>query len=371
MNEDRALRVLVIEDSRTLRGHFVESLEAKGFEVVGEASDGESGIALCERLRPDVISLDIVLPGISGLEVTAEIMHRCPTPILIVSASRNRGEVFRTLDALSAGAVDVLDKPKGTDADDDWVERYRRALRLVAGVRVIRRSARFIRPSQAPRPADRIEALPPAGPVEPGAGLRLIAIGASTGGPAVLAEMLPRLPARLGLPLLLVIHLDRAFEEAFRDWLATLAPFPVRLVSHGDLLPTDTVLLIAPAGRHLTLRGGRLLLDDRPERHSCRPSIDVLFESLAEECPRSTLAILLTGMGVDGARGLLSLRQAGARTVAQDEASSAVFGMPRAAIELGAAERVLGQDALAPLIAAAAAGLERPHAAGGVQGAEH
>jgi two-component system chemotaxis response regulator CheB len=363
MAEGTALRVLVVEDSLTLRRFLADVLDTAGFEVVGEAANGREGADLCERLKPDVVSLDIVMPGISGLEVTAEIMHRCPTPILIVSASRNRGEVFHTLDALSAGAVDVLDKPNGSEADDAWTLRYRRALRLVAGVRVIRRSARFSRAaasSTLPVEAS-VAASASAPPREHSDGDRvlravdLIAIGTSTGGPAALAGLLPQLPANLGVPLLLVIHLDAAFEQAFRDWLATLAPFPVRIVRDGDALSAESVLLIAPAGRHLTLRAGRLHLDDRPERHSCRPSVDALFESIAADRPARTLALLMTGMGVDGARGLLALRQAGAWTVAQDEASSVIFGMPRAAIELDAAQQVIGLDDLPALIIAAAA----------------
>ena len=337
-----ALRVLVIEDSATLRGYLVDALEAQGFKVVGTAADGERGIALCESLRPDVISLDIVLTGLNGMEVTAEIMARCPTPILIVSASRNRGDVFHTMDALSAGAVEVLDKPGGTEDDDEWAARYGRMLRLVAGVKVIRRARRRSPTAAAAAPARlAIAQEHPRSAFTTPASRQVIAIGASTGGPAALADLLPRLPRDYPLPILLVLHLDGAFEQAFCDWLNSLSALPVRLAREGEALPTHGCVLLAPAGRHLLVENGRLQFSDSAERHSCRPSIDLLFESLARSQPRQTLAILLTGMGSDGAAGLLALRRAGAMTLAQDEASSVIYGMPRVAAELGAAQRII------------------------------
>ncbi|MBD8526768.1 chemotaxis-specific protein-glutamate methyltransferase CheB [Pseudomarimonas arenosa] len=331
---NRRLRVLLIEDSPTLRGYLADALDVPEFEVVGQTGDGEQGVQLCERLRPDVVSLDIVLHGLNGLEVTGEIMARCPCPILIVSASRNRGELFHTMDALSAGAVEVLDKPSGLHDDAEWIDRYRRMLRLVAGVKVIRRGRR--------RALNAGEAEPlPEPPRRQQQATRLIAIGASTGGPAALAEVLPKLPRHFPLPILLVLHLDAAFEQAFCEWLDSLSPLPVRMAIENEPLPQHGCVLLAPADRHLLVEGGRLQFSRGPERHSCRPSADLLFESLARSQPRDTLGIILTGMGSDGAAGLLALRRAGAMTLAQDEASSVIYGMPKVAADLGAVQRVV------------------------------
>lgn len=330
----RPLRVLLIEDSPTLRGYLADALDGEDYEIVGQTGEGARGVELCEQLRPDVVSLDIVLHGWNGLEVTAEIMARCPCPILIVSASRNRGELFHTMDALSAGAVEVLDKPSGLHDDAEWIERYRRMLRLVAGVRVIRRNRRRGGREELAGSTPEPLALPQQS-------ARLIAIAASTGGPAALAELLPQLPKNYPLPILLVLHLDAAFEQALCEWLNSLSALPVRLAVEGEALPNHGCVLLAPAERHLLVEAGRVQFSYAAERHSCRPSADLMFESLARSQPRQTLGIVLTGMGADGAAGLLALRRAGAMTLAQDETSSVIYGMPKVAAELGAAQRIV------------------------------
>lgn len=328
---DKPLRVLVVEDSLTIRHFLIEQIEADPrFEVVGQASEGRHGAELCRLLRPDVVSIDMVLEGESGLDATRRIMAEAPTPILIVSSSHNRGADFHTLDALNAGALDVLDKPGADDFDGRWGARYRSLLRTVSGVRVITR--RSLRPDTAVAPA-----VVPVGPAP-----RLLALGASTGGPAALASVLPQLPPRFPLPVLVVVHIDPVFDQSLCDWLTRISPLPVRLARDGESLAGAAgQVLIAPGGLHLVLDQLQLRLRDLPERHSCKPSVDTLFESLARSLGARCAAALLTGMGVDGADGLLALRRAGALTIAQDEASSAIYGMPRAAVERGAAELVL------------------------------
>lgn len=187
-------------------------------------------------------------------------------------------------------------------------------------------------------------------------GKRIIALGGSTGGPAAIVEILRGLPADFPLPLLLVIHIGCAFSSAFAEWLDSQSDLRVRYAKDGEILPAvhQPGVLMAPPGFHLMIQQGRLRLSSGPERNSCRPSVDILFESLAKEHGDATAACLLTGMGKDGAAGLLALRRAGAVTFAQDEASSVVFGMPKAAIELGAAEQVLPLDQIAPALTAVA-----------------
>jgi len=340
-------RVLVVEDSLTVRKRIVEVLAADpGLEVVGEAEDGKRGIELCQSLRPDVVTLDMILPVMSGLAATEFIMAYCPTPILIVSASTNRGELFKTYDALAAGALDVLDKPLGNEADEAWERKLVSAVKLISRIKVI------THPRARLAPMDRLSAgptsFPPAQHTD--GRVRVIAIGVSTGGPAALLKILRGLPQDFALPILLVIHIGQLFAATFAEWLEGQCPLRVSFARDGEPVPAigEGRVLMAPPGRHLVLQQGRLRLTQDPERHSCRPAVDVLFASLARELGSEGAACLLTGMGKDGAEGLLAVRLAGGRTIAQDEGTSVVFGMPREAILLGGAEQILPLDEIAP-----------------------
>jgi two-component system chemotaxis response regulator CheB len=344
------IRVLVVEDSLTIRKRMLEVLAADpGIDIVGEAADGQLGIDLCQQLRPDVLTLDMMLPVLSGLAATEFIMAYCPTPILIVSASTNRGDLFKTYEALAAGALDALDKPKGNELDDAWDKKLVATIKLISRIKVITHPrARLGRMGQTPTPSlldvRQPEALRHAGR------LRAVAIGVSTGGPGALIEILCGLPAGFALPIFLVMHVGKLFTPAFAEWLGAQSSIPVGYAVDGDPLPPygRGRVLMAPPDSHLVIREGKLRLTQDPERNSCRPSIDVLFESFAQAFGAAGAGCLLTGMGKDGAAGLLAIRRAGGRTIAQDEASSVVFGMPREAILLGAAEQVLPLDQIAP-----------------------
>jgi two-component system chemotaxis response regulator CheB len=339
-----AIRVLVADDSLTVRKYLVEVLRAEpGFEVVGEAEDGRRATELCETLRPDVVSLDMMMPEMSGLAATEYIMAYCPTPILIVSSSRNRGEVFNTYEALSAGAVDVLDKAEAL-ADERWQAEYRRALETVSRIRVITHPRARLAGRRRSRQV--VEA------IGASSSFRCVAIGGSTGAPGAVSQLLRDLPAGFPLPILLVIHISEPFALSLTEWLDTVSPIPVRNAADGQPLPApgEAQVIMAPPNRHLVLRDGRLWTTTGPERHHCRPSVDVLFESLAGEIGSSVIACLLTGMGRDGASGLLAIRRRGGVTVAQNEESSVVFGMPGAAIALGAARHVLALSDIAPAL---------------------
>lgn len=356
------IRVLVVEDSPTVRRHLVATLRADAdFQVVGEASDGQQAIQLCERLRPDVITLDMMLPNGTGVDVTEHIMAYHPTPIVIVSASVNRGELLHTYDALAAGALDVVEKPDDEESSKTWTHRFISTVKLASRIKVITHPRGRLRKASIKTPAKQSassvahslnHSLDEGPPLAPGGRYSLVAIGASTGGPAAVVHILSALRPPIALPILLVIHIGQAFGTALADWLGTILPIPVKEAKHGDPIPPPGApcLILAPPEKHMTIVNGHIWIDNGPERHSCRPSIDTLFESVAREAGSRSIGCLLTGMGRDGAAGLLAMKQAGAMTLVQDEATSVVFGMPREAIRLGAAKRILPLGEFAPTL---------------------
>ncbi len=343
-----ALRVLIVDDSLTVRSRLAEVLGASDdMCVVGAVGDGQSAVEACATLRPDAITMDMMLPGMNGLQATEHIMAHFPTPILVVSSSFNRGELFKTYDALAAGAVNVLEKPAGDEPEGAWEARLLASLRLVSRVRVITHvRARLGTPRASPSPVVNL------GWAGSSLRRRAIALGASTGGPAALVRVVGALPREDPVPILIVLHLAAPFAGAFAEWFGAQTQRSVRYAAGGErLAELDHQVILAPPDRHLVVRDGALALTLDPERHSCRPSVNVLFESLAAELGAGVAACLLTGMGKDGALGLLALRRAGSFTLAQDEATSSVYGMPREAALLAAAARVLSLDAVAPALA--------------------
>jgi two-component system, chemotaxis family, protein-glutamate methylesterase/glutaminase len=331
------IRVLVVEDSPTMRHHLRQSLAADpAMRIVGEALDGGQAVEMCGRLRPDVVTMDMMLPTMSGLAATEQIMAHFPTPILVVS-SADRQELFSTYDALAAGAVDVLEKPRGDADDDHWGARLRAAVRLISRIRVIRHPrARLAGPPPGAIPPP--DALPP-----PTGDIRVVAVGASTGGPGALTELLRALPPGFNAPVLCVQHFaaSEPFAVAFTDWLAGQTGRAVGYAREGaEVRALTGRVVLAPPDRHLTVSGGVLRLNDGPPRHNCRPAVDVLFESVADEYGPHATGCVLTGMGRDGALGLLRMRRRGAPTFAQDEAM------------LGAAAQVLPPACMAVRLAA-------------------
>jgi two-component system chemotaxis response regulator CheB len=355
------IRVLVVDDSITVRRRLIEILAREpDLEVVGEAADGRRAFELTKILRPDVITLDLVLPDMNGLAATEQIMAHAPTPILIVSASFNRGALFDTYHALAAGAVDVLDKPRDHD-DASWEHRFTAAVRMVSRIKVIT----HLRARLDHAGCDGALRAACGGPVTSTAELapatvEVIALGASTGGPGALVEVIGALPPGLRITTLVVLHIDAAFTSAFADWLGVQTSRAVRVAQDRDPVsgPPGRVLF-APSGRHLVVDRGLVRLTSEPARHHCQPSIDTLFESIALAYRASSAAGLLTGMGRDGAAGLLAIRRAGGFTIAQDEATSIVYGMPREAVACGAAERVLPLHEIGPALEARVARNER------------
>jgi two-component system chemotaxis response regulator CheB len=359
-------RVIVVDDSLTVRRRICAVLDADpDIEVVGQAGDGKEAISRCIALRPDVITMDMMLPVMSGLAATEYVMAHCPTPILIVSSSVNRGEMFKTLEALAAGAVDVLEKPRGDASDESWERRLTSTVKLVARIRVITHPRARLNLSVVPDPTDPPDGCRGApartfprarGPVA------VAAIGASTGGPGAIVEVLRGLPATFTVPLLLVLHIGQPFGQAFADWLDGQTERRVRHIHDGEPLGNFVgSVAMAPPDHHLVVREEALYMTRDPERHSCRPSVDVLFESVALSYGTAAAGCLLTGMGRDGAAGLSLMRNLGGLTIAQDEATSVVYGMPREAVLLDAVDHVLPLGQIGPTLAHLVGAREHAH----------
>lgn len=326
------LRVLVVDDSTTSRSLLAGLLnESPHLEVIGEASSGPQAVRMTARLRPDVITMDIHMPFMDGYETTRRIMEETPLPIVIVSADHHTENVAKSFRALEAGALAVFPKPgtgPATDFDSRAAELVE-AVRLMAGVKVIRRHSRPRRrreiepPSKVPRIAE------------------VVAIGASTGGPAALAQLLARLPADFAAPILVVQHLARGFEAGLTAWLDGVSPLAVRLAEDGDELVPGRVL-IAPHDVHLGVsRGRRVVLEESDPIGRHRPSATHLFRSVGDAFGSGSLGVILTGMGDDGVAGLGNLRRAGGHVLAQDKSSCVVYGMPGAAVAAGVVDEVV------------------------------
>jgi two-component system chemotaxis response regulator CheB len=324
---ERPVRVLVADDSEIFRELLSKVIVGEpGFEVVASAGDGNTAAAMARELKPDVITMDLNMPDADGFSGIARIMAETPTPILVLTADRQEVVGFR---ALSLGALDILEKPAASVDLNDYGQILRSRLRLLAGVKVIRH-LRGLRERRGPAPA------------APGRA-DVVVIGASLGGPRALATLLRGLSREFPVPIAIVQHIADGFTEGLASWLAQESRLDVREAADGEVLRPGRVLL-APTGRHLVLAKGVAHLSDAPPVDTFRPSVTPLFLSAARSYGARCCGVILTGMGRDGADGMKALKEAGAHTIAQDEASSAVFGMPRAAIELGAVDRVLSLD---------------------------
>lgn len=344
------VRVLIVEASPIRQDHLVRALEAEGdIAVVANAVGGTDAVKLTDQLQPDVVALDDHLREGDARLAIEQIMARTPTPILVLSdaAAEPRSGLA---ELLVAGAVDAMPRPQRwtptSEAD------LRRRVRILRGVYVLRRPAEFRRAESRPAPPEPAprSAVAPQAPSVAG-------IAASTGGPAALARVLPGL-AGVRIPIVVVQHIHPDFVDGLVSWMARVTSLAVRVAVHGELLRPG-VVYIGPAGIHLKLGPGlRVKLDPDPVTIH-RPSADQLFFSMAEHAGAEGVGVLLTGIGDDGAKGLLALRQRGGVTIAQDQATSAVFGMPRAAQLAGAASMVLPLDEIAGALMAASGGMHR------------
>lgn len=336
--------VLVVEDSRVALDYLVYILTSDPeVRVIATASSGEEAVAYVQRRRPDIILMDIHMPGIDGFEATRQIMVSRPVPIVICTASTNFGDLDVALRSIEAGALTVVKKPKGfseCEAEADAAELLR-TIKLMAEVKVVRRWNRSsVSIPVGSRGAFRCSDCDKA----------VVAIGASTGGPPVIMKILSSLPSEFTAPILIVQHISSGFVAGFCEWLATVSSLPVHVAERG-VFPLPGHVYVAPDEHHLRVgpRGELRVTQDDP-RNGLRPSVDVLFESVAEQFGAHAVGVLLTGMGRDGAEELKRMADAGALTIVQDEASCVVFGMPGEAIRLGAATHILPPESIAVML---------------------
>ncbi len=335
------IRVLVVDDSALMRKLIPQILQSdSSIQVVGTAMDGNFGLKKIEEVNPQVVTLDLDMPGMGGLDMLKEIMLRHPVPVIVVSSHSTQGASV-TLQALSMGAFDFVAKPIDVSANMPEIARE-----LIAKIKAAAQSRRVT----ISQPLEAQKQLQKSAPQPRTKASRIVAIGISTGGPQALQYLLPQLPKNFPGSIVIVQHMPVGFTEMFSRRLEDICSITVKEAQSGDLLLAGRAL-ICPGNRHLKVKrlpmGDVAVLNDEPRVNGHRPSVDVLFKSVAEEFGDKSIAALMTGMGEDGAQGLGMVKAAGGMTIAQSEESCVVFGMPKAAIERGYALRVLPLDSLA------------------------
>lgn len=343
--QDPSLRLVIVNDSATLRASLRAALAgAEDMVVVGEAADGAQAVSVVSATRPSVVLMDIVMPRMDGYAATRQIMATAPTPIVLVSSVVNPRDIQVAMEALRCGALAIVE---ALPSPNDPAYMFRRD----ALFHTIRSMANVKMPTRAPEPPSPLHAPHANAPADVAA----VGLAASTGGPNAIVEVLRMLPKGVSPPILIVQHIGRGFAEGFARWLTDTTGHPAKLATDGELVHRGGVY-VAPDERHLGLDAGlRVVLSDAPAVGLFRPSCTWLLRSLAASLGRRARAVILTGMGDDGADGAVALRRAGGRVAAQDEATSVVYGMPCAAWERGGVDDVLPLGAIADWICARSA----------------
>ena len=331
------MKILIVDDSALLRGILKQTLLAHGsVKTVVEASNGKIAVEKNLSEKPDLIIMDINMPVMDGIAATREIMSRRPVPVMIFS---NELDAHNSFKALEYGALDLMKKPDIDQLNNP--EFYRAFIDRLHELAL-----------SLPKHHHEMESGPDAGAPE-GKGFDMIVMGASTGGPLAIGSIISTLPESFPLGIVIVQHMETGFDDSFASWLDGDTPLSVRLARDDDF-PSPGEVLIAPASYHLLFRNGRLALDDGPKVLNQKPSVDVLFSSAASQFRERLVGVLLTGMGSDGAQGCVDIKRNGGTTLVQDADTSTIFGMPKSAIRLGGASRVLPLDKISETLLALA-----------------
>lgn len=336
----RKIRILIVDDSLFMRAAIARALAGGPFEVVGQAKDGNDALAQIQRLAPDVVTMDFNMPGMTGAEAVRQVMQLRPTPVVMFSAHTRQG-AKETFDALAAGAVDFMPKPDGEVSVDLTKIADELVRKLVTAAQARPRAANPPAPARPSSSSSGIRVLTTAAAVtSPGALPRVCVIGISTGGPAALSEIVPVLPPDLRVAIVIVQHMPAGFTGPLAERLDAASHVSVSEARTGDR-PLPGTVLIAPGDRHLEFDDrGTVSLTDGPQVNGCRPAADVTMISAARVYGRRALAVVMTGMGRDGTDGALAIKRAHGKTLAQDQATSVIYGMPKAAIDAGAIDEV-------------------------------
>lgn len=343
---NKSIRVLIVDDSPTTVAVLKKMLSSsEEIEVVATAANGVEGLRRLEESKPDVICTDLNMPEMDGLEFTRRVMQEHPRPIMVISTEVEDRQSQKVFDLLKAGAVEIFPKPRAglSPQNDDLRRELIKKIKVLKGIVVFHKHRSAVERAAA---AARVQPRPARPPEKP-AVYRILGIGSSTGGPQALLSILPRLPAAFPLPVICVQHISAGFLRGLVDWLNEHCALEVRIAARGEK-PAAGRVYFPPEGLHLEFaRDGSFAESEAPPYHGHRPSVNVTFASIAARYGPDAIGVLLTGMGDDGAVGLAEMKAGGAFTIAQNEASSTVFGMPRAAIEIGAASEILALDEIA------------------------
>jgi len=336
------IRIIIADDSPTQRLLVRSILESDpDFFVVGEARNGQEATQMCQRLKPDIVTMDINMPVMDGYQAIQYIMSESPCPIVVLTGIDTQQMIAVSFKALSLGALTVLSKPRGMPDKDPDAYNLITQVKLMASIKVIHR---VLAPTKLPSINNTRPGLwSKQNPISP----KLVAIGVSTGGPPTLQRLFKGLDSDFPLPIIVVQHISPGFISGLAHWLSDTTQLECKVAEQGEDLKPGKVYF-APDNMHLTITlNYKVWLEDTNNLRGLRPSVNTLFESISKNLGSHAIGVLLTGMGEDGAQGLLAMRKSGAYTIVQDEASSIVFGMPKAAIDLGATDEIISLDSIA------------------------
>ncbi len=337
------IKVLVVDDSLIIQQLIADMLNSdKDIKVIGVVSSGESAIRFIDKNKPDIITMDIIMPGMGGFEAIKRIMEINPVPIIVITGLSNSENINKTFQAMEAGAVSVIEKPLGIKSDnfEEISQNVIEMVKLMSEIKVVKRKANYnrVKPKFSSQFKNTFR------------NVKLVVIGVSTGGPPVLQTIFSKLPENIKIPILVVQHIVPGFINGLIDWLSKVTKYPIHIAEQGEkALPGH--IYFAPDGFHMEIKpNNKIFLSNAEKENGLKPSVSHLFRSAANYYGKDVMGILLTGMGKDGAEELKLLKDKGALTIVQDKESSVVYGMPGEAVKIGAETYILSPEKIVELL---------------------